>query len=83
MTEHEITISNPAKEKWISLDLPLSSFTGLTTRSHIAQIIFVGAPERQLFIDNVFFITGSITAAPAPTLAASKLSQCSVILTLM
>jgi hypothetical protein len=40
MTKHEITISNPAKEKWISLDLPLSSFTGLTTRSHIAQIIF-------------------------------------------
>jgi hypothetical protein len=56
MTKHEITISNPAKEKWISLDLPLSSFTGLTTRSHIAQIIFfVAHQERQLFIDNVFF----------------------------
>jgi hypothetical protein len=24
--EHEITISNPAKEKWISLDFALSSF---------------------------------------------------------
>jgi hypothetical protein len=74
--EHEITISNPAQEKWISLDLPLSSFTGLTTRSHIAQIIFVGAPSgaTTVYVDNVFFynLAGSITAAPAPTLAASK-----------
>jgi hypothetical protein len=74
--EHEITISNPEKEKWVSLDLPLSSFTGLTTRSHIAQIIFVGAPSGSttVYVDNVFFynLAGSITAAPAPTLAASK-----------
>jgi hypothetical protein len=39
MTKHEITIANPAKEKWVSLDIPLSDFTGLTTRSHIAQLI--------------------------------------------
>ncbi|MDG2433813.1 hypothetical protein [Flavobacterium sp.] len=74
--EHEITISNPDKEKWVSLDLPLSSFTGLTTRSHIAQIIFVGAPSgaATVYVDNVFFynLAGSITAAPAPTVAASK-----------
>jgi hypothetical protein len=74
--EHEITISNPEKEKWVSLDLPLSSFTGLTTRSHIAQIIFVGAPSgaTTVYVDNVFFynLAGSVTAAPAPTLAASK-----------
>ena len=74
--EDEITIFNPEKEKWVSLDLPLSSFTGLTTRSHIAQIIFVGAPSgaTTVYVDNVFFynLAGSITAAPAPTLAASK-----------
>ena len=74
--EHEITISNPEKEKWVSLDLPLSSFTGLTTRSHIAQIIFVGAPSgaTTVYVDNVFFynLAGSVTSAPAPTLAASK-----------
>lgn len=74
--EHEITISNPAKEKWVSLDIPLSDFTGLTTRSHIAQLIFVGAPfgSTTVYVDNVFFYNkvGSITAAPNPTVAASK-----------
>ncbi|SHG15768.1 hypothetical protein SAMN05444396_105121 [Flavobacterium segetis] len=74
--EHEIKISNPEKEKWVSLDMPLSDFTGLTTRSHIAQIIFVGAPSGSttVYVDNVFFYNkvGSVTAAPAPSLPASK-----------
>lgn len=74
--EHEITISNPEKEKWVSLDIPLSNFTGLTTRSHIAQLILVGAPSGSttVYVDNVFFYNqvGSITAAPTPNVAASK-----------
>ena len=74
--EHEITIANPAKEKWVSLDIPLSNFTGLTTRSHIAQLIFVGAPfgNTTVYVDNVFFYNqaASVTAAPTPTVAASK-----------
>jgi hypothetical protein len=37
--EHEITISNPEKEKWVSLDLPLSSFTGLTTLTYCSNYI--------------------------------------------
>lgn len=74
--EHEITRTNLEKEKWVSLDILLSDFTGLTTRSHIAQLIFVGAPSGNttVYVDNVFFYNqvGSITPAPAPTLAASK-----------
>ncbi|WP_426064781.1 PKD domain-containing protein [Flavobacterium sp. DSP2-3-1] len=74
--EHEITIANPVKEKWVSLDLPLSDFAGLTTRSHIAQLILVGAPSGNttVYVDNVFFYNkaGSVTAAPIPTLAVSK-----------
>jgi hypothetical protein len=74
--EHEITISNPAKETWVSLDLPLSDFTGLTTRAHIAQLIYVGAPSGNttVYIDNVYFynLKGTVTAAPVPSLAASK-----------
>lgn len=74
--EHEITISNPEKEKWVSLDIPLSDFTGLTTRSHIAQLIFVGAPSGSttVYVDNVFFynLNGSITAAPTPNVAAAN-----------
>jgi hypothetical protein len=74
--EHEITIPNPAKETWVSLDIPLSDFTGLTTRSNIAQLIFVGAPfgNTTVYVDNVFFynLANAITAAPAPTLAAGN-----------
>ncbi|MFV8352101.1 hypothetical protein [Flavobacterium sp. XS2P14] len=74
--EHEITIANPAKEKWVSLDIPLSDFTGLTTRSHIAQLIFVGAPfgNTTVYVDNVFFYNqaASVTAATTPTVASSK-----------
>ena len=74
--EHEITILNPEKEKWVSLDIPLSDFTGLTTRSHIAQLIFVGGPSGNttVYVDNVFFynLNGSITAAPTPNVAAAN-----------
>lgn len=73
--EHEIVIENPTQEEWVSLNIPLSNFTGLTTQAHIAQLIFVGAPTKgnTIFIDNIYFYDGSgsapATAAPAPTQA--------------
>jgi hypothetical protein len=55
--EHELVFSNIEKNKWVSLDLPLSDFTGLTTRSHIAQFIYAAAPSgsNTVFIDNIYF----------------------------
>ncbi|AXT53857.1 hypothetical protein D1818_24670 [Aquimarina sp. BL5] len=55
--EHEITIANPTNGEWVSLDIPLADFTGLTTRSNIAQLIYVGAPSGTaiVFVDNVYF----------------------------
>ncbi|WP_299254368.1 hypothetical protein [uncultured Aquimarina sp.] len=55
--EHEITIANPMNGEWVSLDIPLSDFTGLTTRSNIAQLIYVGAPSGTaiVFVDNIYF----------------------------
>ncbi|MGI9532415.1 hypothetical protein [Lutimonas sp.] len=55
--EHEITITSPAQGEWVSLDLDLSDFTGLTTRANIAQIILVGAPtgNNTIYVDNVYF----------------------------
>ena len=75
--EHEITIPSPAQGQWVSLDIPLADFTGLTTRSNIAQLIYVGAPSgnNTVFIDNVYFYNDSPggggptepeSAAPAP-----------------
>ncbi|MEJ1223550.1 hypothetical protein [Sediminicola sp. 1XM1-17] len=55
--EHEITINSPAQGQWVTLDIPLSDFTGLTTRANIAQLILVGEPfgSTTVFVDNVYF----------------------------
>lgn len=55
--EHEIVISSPAQGEWVSLELDLSDFTGLTTRAHIAQLIFAGSPtsNNTVYVDNVYF----------------------------
>lgn len=59
--EHELvfsTTSTPALSagNWITFNIPLSQFTGLTTRGNLAQLIFVSAPSaRTAFIDNVLF----------------------------
>lgn len=55
--EHEITITNPEKNTWISVKRPLSDFTGLSTRANIAQLIYSGQPagSATIYIDNVYF----------------------------
>jgi len=56
-TEHEISITGPAQGQWVSLDIPLSDFTNLTSRANIAQYILVGQPFEvtDVFIDNIYF----------------------------
>lgn len=80
--EFEIASTGHATGEWISWHLPLSSFTGLTSHSSIAQIIFSALPtgSSTVFIDNFFFTTensknplyGPKTAAAAPTLPANQ-----------
>lgn len=77
--EHEVVISNPAQQQWVSLDIPLSDFTNLTTRANLAQLLFVTSPSKvTTYIDNVYFYdnTGIITqpeaAAPIPFLDESE-----------
>ncbi len=55
--EHEIVIENPLQEEWVSVNLALSDFTDLTTRTNISQIILASTPvgESTLYVDNVFF----------------------------
>jgi hypothetical protein len=55
--EHELTFTaatTPALATggWVTLDIPLSQFTGLTTRGHLAQLIISG-DLRNLYVDNV------------------------------
>jgi hypothetical protein len=83
--EHELTFDATtvpalASQQWISFDLPLSSFTGLVTKGHLAQLIISGDPKT-VYVDNVYFYAGQggggggaaepSTAAPTPTVAAS------------
>ncbi len=58
-TEHELTFdasSTPAlvAKQWVSLDIPLARFTGLTRRERLSQLVF-SADTQTVFIDNVYF----------------------------
>ncbi len=71
---HEVTISAPVLQsnRWVSLDLPLASFSGLTTRAHLAQLVLSGTVAN-LFVDNVYLYTSQTapsTPAPVPTFPA-------------
>ena len=78
--EFEIT-RTPALSGWNSYDIPLSEFTGLTTRGNIAQLVFSGAPAGTVYIDNVYFYKTAVVvtptvptvAAPTPTTAAADI----------
>lgn len=55
--EQELTFSASttpalATGSWVTLDIPLAQFTGLTTRAHLAQLIISGDPKT-VFVDNV------------------------------
>ena len=72
---HEVSITRPTlvSEQWVSLDIPLSNFTGLVTKGHLAQLVLSGDLPN-LYIDNVYLYnggtvtpTGPTAAAPAPT----------------
>ncbi len=55
--EHRLEFTSPAQGEWITYDIPLSDFTGLTTRANMAQYIFVGQPSgaSTIYVDNIFF----------------------------
>jgi hypothetical protein len=55
--EHQVDIVGPVQNSWLTLDIPLDDFTGLTNRTNIAQLILVGQPTgaSTLYVDNVLF----------------------------
>ncbi len=56
-SEHQVNFENLPQSEWKILDIPLSDFTGLTGRAHIAQYILVGQPTASttVYVDNMFF----------------------------
>jgi hypothetical protein len=75
---YQLTLTNSALAtgSWVSFDLPLSSFTGLTSRAHLAQLVLESASGiTDLMVDNIYFYkvqTAPTTAAPTPTVAAAN-----------
>jgi hypothetical protein len=55
--EHQVDFAKPEKSNWVSLDIPLVNFTGLTTKNNIAQYILVGRPTAAttVYVDNLYF----------------------------
>lgn len=70
--EHELIFEAPAQNTWVSYDIPLTNFTNLFTKEHIAQLIFSGTPvgSGTVFIDNVYFTNEANTVVSDPTVAA-------------
>jgi hypothetical protein len=74
------TITPAQSQQWVSFDIPFSSLGGLSTRTNLAQIIFVDVNNKisNFYADNIYFYTEAsvpsapATAAPAPTLSASN-----------
>ncbi len=79
-TEHELTFDDASTPplvtgNWVSFDIPLSAFVGLTGRAHLAQLILSGDPNT-VYVDNVYFYrasgpTAPTVAAPTPTVPAA------------
>ncbi|MFC1475353.1 hypothetical protein ACFLQG_01775, partial [Candidatus Zixiibacteriota bacterium] len=68
---HEITIDENTINSyfWVGIDIPMSSFTGLTTKGHLGQLIISGNIPT-VYVDNIYFYDSGIPTVPqvpAPT----------------
>jgi len=70
--EHQVNFTSPAKGEWVSYNIPLSNFTNLTTKAHLAQYILVGQPSgaTTVWVDNIYFYSDGGSAPTEPAAAA-------------
>ncbi|MBE0673564.1 MAG: glycosyl hydrolase family 16 [Bacteroidales bacterium] len=56
-SSHTLTFTAPTlvAQSWITFDIPLSSFTGLTARANLGQLIFEGSNISSFYADNIYF----------------------------
>ncbi|PWN06220.1 glycosyl hydrolase family 16 [Rhodohalobacter mucosus] len=72
-SQHEVTFTSPvlSTESWVTLDIPLSDFSGLQNRENLAQLVLSGDLPN-VYVTNVYFYAGETSEpetpeAPAPT----------------
>lgn len=70
-SSHELSFTRPTlvSNQWVSLDIPLSNFTGLVNRAHLAQLVLSGDLPN-VYVDNVYFYNAGTVAPTGPTVAA-------------
>ena len=76
-TEHELTFT-PTLNSWVSYDIPLSNFTNMTARAHLAQLILSGSNSK-VYVDNVYFYNTSIVPVELIVFKAKTLNRTVVL----
>ncbi len=77
-TEHELSFT-PTLNGWVSYDLLLSNFTGMTARAHLAQLILSGSNSK-IYVDNVYFYNTNVIPVELTDFKA-KLTNTTTVLT--
>lgn len=79
--EHEISLNQSilATKEWVSIDIPISSFTNLVTKEHLAQLIISSNNLSTVFVDNIYFYTSAIASAPTTSAPTPTYSSADVI----
>ncbi len=56
-SNHTLTYTSPklVGNSWVSFDIPFTSFTGLTKRAHLGQLILEGLKMPNFYTDNIYF----------------------------
>jgi hypothetical protein len=64
--EHQVNFTAPNKNQWVSLNIPITDFVGLTSRAHLGQFILVGRPAgaSTVYVDNVYFYNSTTGINP-------------------
>ncbi len=70
-SSHELSFTSPLlmTEEWVSIDVPLSTFAGLSRRSNIAQLVLSGDLST-VFVDNVYYYNGGAVQSSGPEVSA-------------
>ncbi|TXD47227.1 T9SS type A sorting domain-containing protein [Polaribacter sp. IC073] len=77
-SEHEIVYASTETGQWISYDIPLTNFAGLTAKTNLAQYILSKNPGGTIYIDNIYFhndavvLTAPAASATTPTVAVAN-----------
>lgn len=54
-SEGVYVVTEPTQGEWITLQIPLTEFTGLLDNEHISQFVFVSEGGASVFVDNIYF----------------------------